>query len=711
MEEPSILDLLKEKIKPRNLLRGFRTSQQPETTQEPEEKLDDSQKKPRQPFTLPWKSLLAVLLAIAGQAALNPSQNKATVGVLLFAAAAGVLVLSILKGELSLHTRDTVEETDAIIPLTVKRNPFLLFIISLLMAFVTLGGNKFTIINLAFWFTAIISGIIAFWIPRRRVDFKELKERILGLIRNPVATIHFDPWKLLVLGAFCLAAYFHLHNLAIIPLDMTSDHAEKLLDINRVLHGDTMIFFATNGGREPIQFYLAAFLVKVFGAEMNFFTLKLTMALAFLWSLIYVYRLGKELGTRWTGFFFLLLTGFAAWPNIIAHAGMRLVLTPVFAAPTFFYFFRGLRRSDRNDFILTGIFLGLGLLGYTASRIVPLVLVAGMLIYLGYHRFNKPSRSAGWAFLITALFAFVIFLPLLRYALEYPTFFAERSLSRITSTETPLPDNLLLVFLQNTWNALVMPFWKSGTAWIISVSGRSSLDTISAAFYLLGLVLTVVRWLKTRSWQDLFLLVSIPLLMLPSILALAFPIENPSQSRAGGAIIPIFLITAIGLETLLRTLWKKASTGGSKALIIAGASVLIFVSAKANYQVALVEYPQEYRVSTWNSGEMGKVVKDFTSSFGSIDNAWVVAKAYWVDTRLVAMTAGYVDRDLQVWPDAIPNTLDIPGAKLFIVKADDIDGMTKLREVYPDGYSTYHESPVKDRDFIVYMVPPVGALQ
>jgi hypothetical protein len=711
MEEPSILDLIKEKIKPRNILHGLTTSQPARISQEQEIKPDDSQKKPRQPFTLPWKSLLAVLLAIAGQAALNPSRNKATVGVILFAAAAGVLILSILKGEWSLHTRDAADETESLMPLTVRRNLFLLFITSLLMAFVTLGGNKFTVVNLTFWLTAIIAGIIAFWIPRKQFNFGELKDKTIRFIRNPVATIHFDPWKLLVLGAFCLAAYFHLHNLAVIPLEMTSDHAEKLLDINNVLNGNTMIFFATNGGREPIQFYLAAILVKVFGAGMNFFTLKLTMALAFLWSLIYVYKLGKELGTRWTGFFFLLLTGFAAWPNIIAHAGMRLVLTPVFAAPTLFYYFRGLRRMDRNDFILTGIFLGLGLLGYTASRIVPLVLVVGMLIFMGYHKFNKPSRSAGWAFLITALFAFVIFLPLLRYALEYPTFFAERSLSRITSAETPLPDNLLLVFLQNTWNALVMPFWKSGTAWIISVSGRSSLDTISASFYLLGLVLTVVHWLKTRSWQDLFLLVSIPLLMLPSILALAFPIENPSQSRAGAAIIPIFLITAIGFETLLRTLWKKAGTIGGKGLVVAGAAVLILVSAKANYQVAMVEYPQEYLVSTWNTKEMGKVVKDFTSSFGSVDNVWVVAKAYWVDTRLVAMTAGYVDRDFQVWPDAIPDTLDIPGAKLFIVKADDIDGMTSLREVYPDGYSTYHESPVQDRDFIVYMVPPRGVLQ
>ncbi len=115
------------------------------------------------------------------------------------------------------------------------------------------------------------------------------------------------------------------------------------------------------------------------------------------------------------------MLGFAAWPNIIAHAGMRLVLTPVFTAPTLYYFLRGLRRSSRNDFILTWLFLGAGLLGYTAFRIVPFVLIVGMLIYMAYHRFNQQARSAAWAFLLTALFAFVVFLPLFRYAMEYPS--------------------------------------------------------------------------------------------------------------------------------------------------------------------------------------------------------------------------------------------------------------------------------------------------
>lgn len=171
-------------------------------------------------------------------------------------------------------------------------------------------------------------------------------------------------------------------------------------------------------------------------------------------------------------------------------------------------------------------------------------------------------------------------------------------------------------------------------------------------------------------------------------------------------MLPIFLIAAIGFETLLRTFWSKAKQFGYQAVIAISAVVLMFSAASTNYDRALVEYPEIFSTSTWNTREMGEVVKDFTDSFGTIDNCWVIARAYWVDTRLVAMNAGFVDRDLQVWPDDLARTLENPGAKLFIVKGDDVDGMTQLRTLYPDGYATYHENPIKDRDFIVFLVKP-----
>jgi peptidoglycan/xylan/chitin deacetylase (PgdA/CDA1 family) len=704
MDEPSLLDLLKAKFTWRNIFRRGPIEIEPEPIVELGEGSESALVVPRVfPVSrIPWRSVLALFLAIVAQSALNPQKNDANLGIFLYIAAAAMLVYAFLVGEWQIQS--PVNNPDRSFPLSVNKVALYFFVPSLLLAFLSFGGNQFTVMNLFLWFAAMLSGFWVFWIPEHESIWVDIKVWVKNTFQHTFFSIRIDPWKILLFAVFLTAAFFHFYQLKSLPMEMTSDHTEKLLDVNRVISGDYSIFFATNGGREPIHFYLSALLIQVFNTGFTFFTLKLGMALAFLWSLIYVYKLGTEVGSRWTGLLFVLLIGFAAWPNIIARAGMRMVLTPVFVAPTLFFFLRGLRRTSRNDLILSGIFLGLGLMGYSASRIMPLVLLAGIIIYLFKYKFSKPSRSLIWAFGLTALFSLVLFLPLLRYILENPYAFGARMLTRLTSVEKELPPNLLLVFFQNFWRSAVMPFWKDGSAWVISVPERPALDVITAAFYFLGLISMIYRWIRTRSWQDLFLLISIPLLMLPSILSLAFPDENPSLSRAGGSMIPIFLISAIALETLFTSLWKKSASIGTRVVIVIFGMLLIVLSASNNFDIALRQYTASYRLATWNSSEMGAVVKDFTNSMGPPENVWVVGVPYWVDTRLVAINAGFIGRDFAIWSTDLETTLANDGSKLFIVKADDAAGMEHLKILYPKGFSNYHANPVLGRDFIAFYV-------
>ena len=72
------------------------------------------------------------------------------------------------------------------------------------------------------------------------------------------------------------------------------------------------------------------------------------------------------------GLFALLFAGIGYWPNVISRVGLRFPLYPLFVAPTLYYLLRGLRTRNRNDFILSGLFLGLGLHGYSPIRILPI---------------------------------------------------------------------------------------------------------------------------------------------------------------------------------------------------------------------------------------------------------------------------------------------------------------------------------------------------
>lgn len=703
MDEPSLLDYLKERLNLRRLLKGGGLPSQDERSKPASQGVQPEQRITIDRF--PWRSLSALFLALIGQRFFEPGAGQPNLGIGFYLVAGGLLILALVKKEWTLKPIQADEDEQ--ISSTYRRTSLLIFVPLFLISFFTFSGNQFTSLNIFLWIVTFIAAMAAFWLPEngthRWVGFKQ---GVHDFFQGGKLGLHLNWWNLLVVIVFMISAWFHLSQLNSVPLEMTSDHTEKLLDVNEVLNGNLSIFFPRNSGREPIQFYLTAALVKYFGMDMGFTTLKLGMALAFLFSLYYVYRLGKEVGNRWTGLLAMLLIGFASWTNILARSGMRLVLTPVFVTPTLFYLFRGLRQARRNDMILAGIFLGLGLLGYSAYRILPVVVILVFIIYFFHHKSANRLDGLSGGFGVLVLFSLVAALPLLRYAIQYPGAFTYRMATRMTGAEQAINGPVVQVFLQNTVKALTMPFWRDGNTWVISVTNRPALDVVTAVFYLLGVVLLLYTWVKKRNWQYMALLLSIPVLMLPSILALAFPTENPSLSRAGGAVIPIIVVAAIALESLLSSLWRKAQQSGGKLLVVLLAAGLLLVSARQNYDLVFHQYNLQYQNATWNTSKMGKIAREYIDSIGSPDTIWVVAVPYWVDTRLVAINAGELGRDYAIWADDLDYTLNEPGTKLFFVKADDREGMTKLMQLYPGGFSKYYTGLAPGREFFTYTVPP-----
>jgi hypothetical protein len=301
----------------------------------------------------------------------------------------------------------------------------------------------------------------------------------------------------------------------------------------------------------------------------------------------------------------------------------------------------------------------------------------------------------------------VVFLPLLRFSMENPELFSYRAMTRLGTVEQPLPGPAWQVFLQNLWNALTMFAWDNGEVWVVSIPGRPALDVISAALYHLGLLLVVLRYLKRRHWLDLFLLLSIPMLLMPSILSLAFPNENPILNRTSGALVPVFVITGLALDGLLAG-FKAHQPAWAGRLGWGLALLLLAWSAFNNYDLVFNQYQRSYQLSAWNTGEMGQVVKDFGALFGQTETAWVVAFPYWVDTRLVGINAGEPTRDLAIWPESFAATQEDPRPKLFLVKPEDTAGLEQLQQLYPQGSLSVYDSDIPDRDFYIFLVPPAS---
>jgi hypothetical protein len=418
--------------------------------------------------------------------------------------------------------------------------------------------------------------------------------------------------------------------------------------------------------------------------------------------------LGKELANRRVGLFALLFAGIGYWPNVISRVGLRFPLYPLFVAPTLYFLIRGLRTSNRNDFILAGLALGIGLHGYTPIRILPILVVIAVGLFLLHPQAKGKRLQVVSGLLVLVLISLIVFLPLLRFALEFPTVFNFRALSRLGGAETALPGPALMIFFKNLWNASTMFFWSDGNIWVHSVTGSPALDIVSAALFFLGVVLLLVRYIRRRTWQDLVLLISVPILMMPSILSLAFPAENPALNRAGGAIVPVFVIVAIALDGLMSGVEKRMPSKTGSAFAWGIALILIFFSALGNYDLVFNQYQRAYELSSWNTSEMGGVISDFGDIYGGTNNAYVVPYPYWVDTRLVGMNAGDPTRDFALPSDQISSTLNFPQPKMFLVNPVDEADLNLLRQLFPQGTVTNYASKV-GKDFYIYMVPAAAS--
>lgn len=707
--EPSVLDWVKSLLRGNPLpipeVEGPR-SEPPQSPHSQTERATAREPAERWTFrAAQFRVPLALLLALLAQFGLE--QRSGSIGV-----SAVFYGLSVLMVGWAAWAGDFPLRHNALLPVRLSplrvRLPFLVIaLFAFALTVLSAGDNRFDPVTSSAWILATGAVIYAFW--EGELPHKKLLTRVKSLLIKRDFDLHLDAWSGVVLLAICVSVFFRIYRLSEVPAEMVSDHAEKLLDVVDILNGQRSIFFPRNTGREALQFYMAVLTIKIFGTGIGHLTLKIGTVAAGLLTLPYIYLLGREAADRKTGLFAMLLAGIAYWPNVISRVGLRFPLFPLFVAPAMYHLVKAIRRRSFNDFLLVGFFVGAGLHGYSPARVIPILVVIGILLYL-LHRDSSGQRlNLLGSLVVTGLVALVIVAPLARVAIDQPDIVIYRMATRIGTTERSLPGSAVVIFLKNVWNALKMFAWDNGEVWVISIPGRPALDWVSGALFHLGVALAAVRYVRKRRWVDLFILVSIPILQLPSTLSLAFPAENPATNRAAGAIVPVFYLAGLTLSVLIdwmRTQWRTKS-----AMIYASAVVtlLIIVSARINYDLVFRQYDELFRRSAWNTSEAGRVIRGFASSIGDYDDAYVVAFPHWMDTRLVGMNAGQATKDYAIQPDELQTLLEKTSNQLLLLHPDDHDSLSLLEMMFPSGQTFEWSNPLPGKNFTIYFVPSIQA--
>jgi hypothetical protein len=652
-------------------------------------------------LSIPWRAGTSLLFGMAAQWIFAPPQRAPLVGIILLLLSGCFLVWAFLRKEWK--TAPAPEIKLAKDTLKIDYPSFGIGILFALLTFISSGGNRFSLLNLTFLLLSLVFLFRALW--RKTSSRQTTLSNIISSIKHREWQLSISGWLILLIVSTVLVLVFRVKDLSVLPPEMVSDHAEKYLDVVNILNGNTHIFFPRNGGREALQFYLISSLIIFFNTGINFLTLKISTVLIGLLALPFFYLLGKQIGGWRTGYITFVFAGTAYWLNVVSRAGMRLPFYVLFTAAALYFLIKGLNSSNRNDFLMCGLALGLGMYGYSANRILPFLIFTGVLIFLVHKKSQGYRRQVLGQTGILYLIALVVSLPLLRYSIQDPAGYAGRMVSRLGTSGAIPPAQLLSTFASNSMDALSMFSWSAGVVWVTSIPDYPALSIVAGAFFYAGAALILLRYIYNRRWIDIFLLLSIPILLLPSILSLAYPGENPNLYRTGGAAVPVFIFIGIAFDSLMSGLEERFSPPWGPRLAWGIFAALFGLSAILNYDLVFNKYYEQYRLSAQNTSEMGEVIRGFVDTGGDPGSAWVLGYPHWADTRLVSINAGYPFTDFALFNDQIQGTRQAPGPKLFIIHPEDKSSIDTLPKFYEDGWFQPYNASVPAKDFLIYFVP------
>lgn len=453
---------------------------------------------------------------------------------------------------------------------------------------------------------------------------------------RPRARHRIEPFVALALAAVVLAGgALRLVRLAELPPEMISDHAEKLLDVAEVLEGRRPAFLAANGGREPLQAWWTAALVGL-GLPLGFSALKLGMAAVGVLTLPAVFWLGREVGGTRLGLLAAAVTALCPWHLLIGRLGLRAAFAPLAAALALAALLRALASGRRNQWLLVGGVVGLGLYGYTAFRpmlaAIPAAVACARLAARGQEG-RPPVRALARHLAAAGLLALALAAPLLRCAVLQPGEFWGRAADRVGEGSRPLAGPVGVRLVSSWARTLGMFHLTSDRTWALSPPGRPALDPVAGGLLLAGVATAAAAALR-GGWREAGVLVSVPVMLSASAMALAFPEEVPHLARASGALPAVAVLAALPLDRVLARGWRLRIAGAALVVtLLAGSGVVavhrVFVEHRALYE----ERSQPVSLGA-------AVARDFVDRGGSLDRVWLIGWPHGWDWRVLAFELG-----------------------------------------------------------------------
>ncbi len=333
-----------------------------------------------------------------------------------------------------------------------------------------------------------------------------------------------------------------------LPPGLHSDEAFNALAGWRILHtGYWSPYSDIDQGRSVAHMTLTAAVIALLGpvaesARITSLSVGLASILGMVWLIYALFR--SRLAPPTLNILLLIAALEMAatyWLVHFSRAGFELITLPLLMILACAALWQWLHRPTWIMSLIAGALLGFTLYTYYAAYAAPLVVIAGIGVYLWNERGKLPLRQLGGYAMAFGLIA----LPLVGYAFNYPDSFLHRVQDTAATADTGLFDNVT-----RTLGGLVV---SGDTTAAYNLPGRSLLDPIQAGLILIGLWICIRR---IKQPEFFFMLWWLMVMLLPAMLSNGAPAFN----RLAGAVPALIIVVALGglqlYQWLARLRWK-----------------------------------------------------------------------------------------------------------------------------------------------------------
>lgn len=371
---------------------------------------------------------------------------------------------------------------------------------------------------------------------------------------------------LLLVLLLLLAAALRLYRLDTLPAGLHHDEASNGMLALDILAGKWPVFFSDYTGKEAGYMYLVALSTSLFGQTV--LAVRLPAALAGVALVPAVYLAGRRAAMGEGGA--LLAAGAAVgapWLLHINRIGFRASLLPLLLTLWAWLLLRALHTNARRDWIGAGVLLGLTAHTYTASRLVPLLVVLFVGHLALWHRSLVRRYWRGLATMLTA--AALLASPLLFHYLRHPADWSER-LDQIGACAGNGPVGACLgQVAANLGATLAMVGWRGDPLGFFNLPDAPALPLAVGWLFYVGLVVALRR---AHEPAMALLLLWWGVLILPGALSK----DSPHFLRTIGAAPPTMLLWALPLAEVGRR-WNATATKRKQAVLVVLSLALLAV--------------------------------------------------------------------------------------------------------------------------------------